>query len=277
MRIADAPPVDVRRPLTLQRERLLSLLTGLGDAQWAAATVAPQWSVKDIALHLIDVDLSWIARHRDRDRSGLASAQPGREKFADLLARRNQQWVDGTRVLSTRLIVDMLRWSGGQLDGSFAAVDLSQPSSVLWAGEAPLWFDLAREFTERWVHYQQIREAAQPAPPSQDEDSQHEDEYLPLVVRTFMWGFPHQYRAPAHDGTTVGLEIAGVGAWTLTRSDKGWDLDEGGPTDPAARLQMTGDTAWRLLTGTPYELRRVQLSGEPALAQPLLQVRGIIV
>jgi hypothetical protein len=131
------------------------------------------------------------------------------------------------------------------------------------------------------VHYQQIREAAQSAQPSQDEDSQedsqHEDEYLPLVVRTFMWGFPHQYQAPAQAGTAIGLEIVGVGTWTLTRSDTGWVLDEGGPADPAARLQMTGGTAWRLLTGAPYDRRQVRLSGEPALAQPLLQVRGIIV
>ncbi len=48
----------------------------------------------------------------------------------------------------------------------------------------PLWFDLAREFTERWVHYQQIREATRPA----GHDHQ-QDDYLPLVLRTFIWGF----------------------------------------------------------------------------------------
>jgi hypothetical protein len=40
---------------------------------------------------------------------------------------------------------------------------------------------------------------------------------------------------------------------------------------------MEGDTAWRLLTGAKYDRREVQLSGQPALAQPLLRVRGIIV
>jgi hypothetical protein len=35
--------------------------------------------------------------------------------------------------------------------------------------------------------------------------------------------------------------------------------------------------AWRLLTGAPYDLAQVHLSGEPALARALLQVRGIIV
>ncbi len=65
-------------------------------------------------------------------------------------------------------------------------------SSVYWAGAVPVWFDLAREITERWVHYRQIQGAVLPAP-----QEQGEDEYLPLVLRTFIWGFPRQYQAEA--------------------------------------------------------------------------------
>jgi len=146
------------------------------------------------------------------------------------------------------------------------------PSSVYWAGDVPLWFDLAREFTERWVHYQQIREAVRPAgrDPSPDEN-------LPLVLRTFIWGFPHQYQAPAPDGTAIALEIPGIGGWALTRTPAGWSLDEGLPPAPATRLRMDGDAAWRLLTGARYDPRQVQISGDAALGQPLLRVRGIIV
>jgi hypothetical protein len=302
MRIGDVPEIDVRGPLTAQRERLLDLLAGLSDAEWGSPTAAPQWSVKDIALHLIDVDLSWMARFRDHDRSGFIPESSGHEAFVRGLAQRNQQWIDGARVMSPRLIVDMMRWSGGQLDAALATVELSRPSSVYWAGETPLWFDLAREFTERWVHFQQIREAVARLRPGQgpherrasepdelpaseghhpggvDRSAEDPDRYLPLIVRTFMWGFPHQYQAPAPTGTTIGLEVDGVGVWSLTRSDHGdWDLDEGRPAEPAAGLRITGDAAWRLLTGAPYDLTQAQLSGEPALAQALLQVRGIIV
>ena len=104
-----------------------------------------------------------------------------------------------------------------------------------------------------------------------------QDEYLPMVVRTFMWGFPHQYRAPAPVGTAVGLEISGVGVWTLIRSASGWTLLAGQPADSAASLRTTGDAAWRLFTGAPYDVRQVQISGQPALARPLLRVRGIFV
>jgi uncharacterized protein (TIGR03083 family) len=272
MRISELPVTDVRGPLTTQRERLLGLLASLSDAQWAAPTAAPQWSVKDIALHLLDVDLSWVARGRDHDRAGHIPVPAEHEGFVRGLAERNQRWVDGTRSLSPRLITDLLRWSGEQLDAYLRTIDLASPSSVYWAGQVPLWFDLAREFTERWVHYRQILEAARPA--GQDD---RQDEYLPLVLRTFVWGFPHQYRAPAPAGTAVAVDVPGIGAWVLTRTATGWSLDEQEAAVPAARLQMTGEAAWRLLTGADYDAGQVQLSGDPALAEPLLRVRGIIV
>ena len=272
MRIGEVPAADVRGSLTAQRGRLLSLLTSLSDAQWAAPTAAPEWSVKDIALHLLDVDLSWLAHGRDHDRAGIIPVPSDREEFVRGLAQRNQRWVDGTRTLSPRLITGLLRWSGEQLDAYLGTVDLAGPSSVYWAGEVPLWFDLAREFTERWVHYRQIREAALPT-----EHDQHQDEYLPLVLRTFIWGFPHQYQAPAPVGTTIALEIPGIGAWILTRTATGWTLNEGQATAPAAGLRMSGEAAWRLLTGADYDARQAQLSGDPVLAKPLLRVRGIII
>jgi hypothetical protein len=272
MLISEVPVVDVRGPLTAQRERLLSLLTSLSDAQWALPTAAPQWPVKAVALHLLDVDLSRLARDRDHDHSGIIPVPAGRDAFVRGLAQRNQRWVDGAGMLSPRLITDLLRWAGHQLDTHLAGVGLADPSAVYWAGEVPLWFDLAREFTERWAHYRQILEAVRPA------GADHRpDEYLPLVLRTFIWGFPHQYRAPAPAGTTIALEIAGIGAWTLVSAATGWTLGEGRADAPAAGLRITGEAAWRLLTGAPYDPREVQLSGDPALAEPLLRVRGIIV
>jgi hypothetical protein len=272
MRISEATVVDVRGPLTTQRLRLLSLLGSLNDANWAAPTAAPSWTVKDIALHLLDVDLSWLARTRDHDHAGLVPMPAGHAEFVSELARRNERWVDGTRMLSPRLITDLIRWSGDQLDAYLGTLDLAEPSSVYWAGEAALWFDLAREFTERWVHYRQIQDATRPS--GKDEPP---DEYLPLVLRTFIWGFPHQYTEPAPDGTDIGLDIPGVGAWTLTRTAPGWSLDEGQAAAPAAALRVSGEAAWRLLTGARYDTSQVQLSGDRALAKPLLQVRGIIV
>jgi uncharacterized protein (TIGR03083 family) len=272
MRISELPVADVRGSLTAQRGRLLSLLGSLSEAQWAAPTAASGWSVKDVALHLLQVDLSWLARFRDHEHIEVIPAPAGSQDFARWLDALNERWVEGTRILSPRLIIDLLRWSGEQLDAALSTVDLAGSSSVQWAGDAPAWFDLAREFTERWVHYRQIREAARPG----EHDGQ-QDEFLPLVLRTFVWGFPHQYQAQAPAGTQVAVELPPVGAWTLTRAATGWSLDEGHAGAPAAVLRMGADAAWRLLTGASYDTSEVQLSGDQDLAEPLLQVRGIIV
>jgi len=111
------------------------------------------------------------------------------------------------------------------------------------------------------VHYRQIQEAPLPAGPDHPAD-----EYLPLVLRTFIWGFPHQYRAPAAAGITIALEIPGTGAWILTRTATGWSLDEGQAAAPAASLRMSGEAAWRLLTGARYDARQVQLSSSSSTA-----------
>lgn len=272
MRIEEAPVVDVRGPITAQRGLLLDLLESLTVSQWLTPTPVPGWSVKDVALHLLDVDLSWLARGRDHDRSGVIPAAAGHEEFVRALGERNQRWINGTRTLSPRLITSLLQWSGEQLDAYLATVDLAASSSVYWAGEAPAWFNLAREFTERWVHHRQIREAVLPG-----ERAQSLDQYLPLVLRTFIWAFPHQIQTPAPTGTTIALEISAIGAWTLTRTPTGWSLDEGDPATPAARLRLDGESAWRLLTGAKYDERLVHHSGQPGLAEPLLRVRGIIV
>lgn len=82
MRLDDLPVTDVRRPIAAQRGRLLDLLDSLSDAQWAARTGASGWSVKDIALHLLDVDLSWLSRERDRDGSGRVAVSSDPREFA---------------------------------------------------------------------------------------------------------------------------------------------------------------------------------------------------
>jgi len=271
MRLTEAPIVDVRGAQVEHRAGLLDLLESLAPGQWASPTAAPGWSVKDVAVHLLDVDLGWLARMRDRDYSGLIEVSADHAAFVAGLARRNQRWVDGVTVLSPRLIVDLLRWSGSQLTGFLATVDLRAPGSVYWAGPAPLWFDLAREFTERWVHGRQIREAVTA------ETDAGNDPYLSLVLRTFIWGFPHQYEAAAVAGTTVNLKIEGVGCWILTRTGDGWILDEAGDADAAATLTMTGDAAWRLVTGASYDPNGVRTAGNSDLLRPLLLVRSIIV
>ena len=65
-----APVLDVRSLLSREREDLLGFVGSLTDDEWFSPTQVPGWTVKDLALHILDDDLGWLSRGRDHDRSG---------------------------------------------------------------------------------------------------------------------------------------------------------------------------------------------------------------
>jgi uncharacterized protein (TIGR03083 family) len=270
--LADVPVRDVRPLFTEERADFVALLASLGDADWAMPTEAGRWTVKDVALHLLDDDLGWLSRGRDSDRSGLLDDTGDYRQFVAALDAKNQRWVDGASGLSHRVLQDLLEWSGRQVDQYYASLDLREPSRVIWAGPGPVpvWFDLARDLTERWVHQQQIRDAVRLP-------GRH-DRFLPDVLRTFVWAFPCQYRPEAAPGTTVQVDFGhSGGSWILTRETRRWMLDEGTARWPAATLRMEPRVAWRQLTGLPVSAGQYAVEGDDDLIRPLLAVRGIIV
>lgn len=276
MQLWDVPPADVRAPMVEEREDLLALLAELTEAEWVAPTEAGAWRVKDVALHVLDGDLGLLSRDRDGDPAGLLPVPDpddpdGYRDFVAALDAKNERWVAAADGLSRPVVADLLRWSGTAVERWLESVDLREPSRVMWAAAAavPRWFDLARAFTERWVHQQHIRDAV-------DRQGDHA-RFLPPVLRTFVWGFPHQYAADAAEDTIVAVDLDVGGAWTLTRTGGGWTLGKGDAGSPAARLGMRGGVAWRQLTGLPVPASEIHLEGDPALTGPLLDVQGIIV
>ena len=198
MLVSEAPVADVRPLLGQERAGLLELLTALDPAEWTCLTPVPGWRVKDIALHLLDDDLGWLSRERDRDKSGLIDPS-GEGSLVEALADKNQRWIEAATGLSLRLTCELLEWSGRRLDEFLVTADLAAPARVSWASDdaVPLWLDLAREFTERWVHHRQICEGL-------GRGGDGLDQYLEVVLNTFVWAFPHQYRVDAEPGTESG-------------------------------------------------------------------------
>lgn len=267
----DLPPRDVRPALAEERRRLVDLLADLSDDDWQASTAVPGWRVKDLALHLLDDDLGWLSRGRDSDRSGLILDTGA--SLARMLAEKNQRWIDGAQGLSRRVVTDLLRWTGQQMDGYYEQMDLNGDGFVGWAadGPVPVWFDMAQDLTERWVHQQQIREAL-----SRDEG--FSALFLPEVLRTFVWAVPHQYAADAEAGTRVGITLGAGGDWNLVCVGEGrWVMSEGPGERLSAALHLAEDAAWRSFTGASVAPAGVSIEGDHALAEPLLYVRAIIV
>jgi uncharacterized protein (TIGR03083 family) len=249
--------------------QLIPLLRGLSDEDWARPAVG-SWTVKDVAAHLLDTAIRRLAFDRDR----LPPAPPDRPiaGYADLVAflnDLNHVWVKAMQRVSPRLLTDFLEKAGAELSEHFAGLDPSAPAlfSVAWAGEevSESWFDVAREYTERWHHQQQIREAVG-APGLTGR------RLLYPVLDAFLRGLPHAYReVTAEEGTAVAVDIAGEagGEWTLLREAGRWRLYEGSPEAPQARVCLSQDTAWRRMTkGITKEqaAERSQVEGDRRLS-----------
>jgi uncharacterized protein (TIGR03083 family) len=268
--LSDLPVFDPRRAIKDERDDLLALLDGLADDEWTAPTDAGHWRVKDVGLHLLDDDLGWLSRGRDGDTSGLLPTEGDYREFVRSLDAKNERWVAGAMGLSRRVVVDLLRWSAGEVNDYYASIDLEGPSGVIWASSAtvPRWFDLCRDLTERWVHQQHIRDAV-------GQPGEHH-RFLPEVLCTFVWAFPHQYDAEAPTDTAVQIGLGTGGTWHLVRSSRAWVLARGPAPKPAATLDLHETIAWRQLMGLPVPGDAISAEEPDPLVRALLQVRGII-
>src|SRR5207237_10242223 len=122
--------------------------------------------VKDIAAHLLADDLGRLSRGRDAYApASFAASTPENveSQLLEFINRQNETWGAAAPRLSPRLLIDLLRWSGDETQKYFESLDMfAIGEPVSWAGPepAPVWLDIAREYTERWLHQAQIRDAA---------------------------------------------------------------------------------------------------------------------
>lgn len=257
-------------------ERLLALLSGLDRADWHKPTICTGWSVKDVALHLLGVEIGNLSVRRD----GHVANEPiqDRDELVEFVNAWNQDWVRVSRRMSTRLMVEMLRFVGKQVCDYFRLLDPNLiGGSVSWAGPdpAPVWLDLAREYTERWHHQQHIRDAV-------DRPGLKGPKYFAPVLGTFVWGLPHAYRTvEAEDGATLSLTIVGEsgGNWSIRREGESWRLYAGAFDRPDAAVSIDEDIAWRLFTrGMDWKTAEnsVTFSGDHKLAGNISNVISII-
>jgi uncharacterized protein (TIGR03083 family) len=259
---------------------LVALLRGLAPTDWERPTVAGRWRVRDVAAHLLDGDLRKVSVYRDGH--ALAPERPIAD-YRDLVAfinALNATGIDAARRLSPRVLVDLLEISGGWVSELVASLPPHEPSlfAVDWAGEARSenWMDTGREYTERWHHQMQIRDAVG-APGLLDR------QWLVPLLDLSVRAIPRAYAGvSAAEGTAVVLEVTGgaAGRWSVVRDGTGWRVWRGGAPSPAATVRVDPDDAWRLLyNGLPAAdaRRRLEIVGDDRLALPLLAARSVLV
>jgi uncharacterized protein (TIGR03083 family) len=269
-------PVIVAALFPEIHEELISLLKSLSAGDWQKPTVCSGWLVKDVALHILGGEIGNISRRRDGCEANVSINNW--EELVTFINDWNQSWISAARRISPRLLIDLLELAGTQMCAYYQELDpFSIGGSVDWVGAepAPVWLDLAREYTERWHHQQHIRDAV-------GRPGLKQPKYFSPVLDAFIRALPRTYEATNSDeNTSVSISITGDagGRWSVLRENGVWNLYTGAPDKPTAEVFVGQDIAWRLFTrGIDQDaaLKQMIFKGDQTLAHKVLGMISII-
>lgn len=272
-------------------ESLFELLDSLDSEEWLQASPIPDRTVKDLLAHLLDGTLRRLSYQRDgfQDQSLVLQIH----SYNDLvqhIQKLNSDWMSSTRRLSPQILSDLLKYSEPQLADFFMTLDPFDPSpfSVAWAGEevSSNWFDIAREFTEKWHHQMQIRLALK-------RPLLIEPKYITPFYQTCFLGLPHTLTkvADVKEGTKVKVSISGSiqlhrvclfenGEW---RSLEGIALEnclQDQSISYQAEISLPDTIAWILFTNTDRNKDKftgqIEKRGSSALVNAVMSMVNVM-
>jgi len=260
--------------------KLIDLLKSLSPDDWNKPTLAKQWTVKDIASHLLDGNIRTLSFSRDN----YVGEKPGTinsyQDIVDFLNRLNADWVKATKRVSPSVLIELLEITGKEYIEQLNKLDPFAPAifSVAWAGqsESPNWFHIAREYTEKWHHQQQIREAVM-------RPGIMTKEFFYPLIDTFMQALPHTYRNVKADvGSSVRVKVTSDigGEWILAMGVTHWTLQQHILENyHRVEIILDPDTAWKLFTkgmnGADAE-KKIKFNGEVELGKPILSMLSVM-
>jgi uncharacterized protein (TIGR03083 family) len=259
--------------------RLIELLRSLTPEEWEAQTIAPAWKVKDVAAHLLDTELRRLSMGRDGYRREPPPAIDSHDDLVAFINRMNRDGVEMYGRLSPDVLIALIEVASAELARYVESLDpMSQATiGVSWAGELSSlnWFDIAREYTERWHHQQQIRLA------TNRPGIMTRELYYP-VLDCFMRALPYTYRDRSGEaGTHLRFNVSGDcgGSWYLYRDGDRWVQVETPEGRQASEMTIPQDIAWRIFTkGIDREsaAAHVSVTGDRDLGAHVLGMVAII-
>jgi hypothetical protein len=139
--------------------------------------------------------------------------------------------------------------------------------------------DVARDYTEKWHHTQQIFDAT--GRPSTILGRRLGHPCLDI----FMRALPFTFRdVQAHLGGVVTVTVTGEagGNWHVERQETGWEQTAEPSRSPSATVTMDQDTAWRLVTkrrsreAILRQFPAIRITGDEALGLHALGMVSVI-
>jgi len=254
---------------------LIDVLQGLTIEEWHKPTIAKLWTVKDIAAHLLDGNLRTLSMSRD---GFFTQPNMSIESYADLVSYLNllnKTWVDATKRLSPQVLIQLLQSSGKDYIVHLQSLPPFKNAifSVAWAGESVSanWFHIAREYTEKFIHQQQIRDAV-------GKQALLTRELFYPFVDTLMCGLPHTFRntnAPENTIITVEILTEIGGRWNLVKTKNKWQLHKDDLSKSDVVVKINPYLAWKIFSKaiTPSAaLPQVEIIGNLTLGKVVLEL-----
>lgn len=274
IQIPDTRPLF--RPLY---DSLYDLLDSIDKEEWFRPTIARAWQVKDVTAHLLDGDLRRLSMGRDGYYGEVMPRLDGFAGTVSWLNGLNADWVKAMKRVSPDLLIGLMKFSGPQIITLFENLEPDSEAlfPVAWAGEeaSKMRFDIAREYTERWLHQQQIRHALGRSP-------LYTDTFLHPLIDTFLMALPWRYH-PLRDMVGKRLRIMINGESTISRdlinTQGEWALWESDQQEVDTSIVMNSETAWQLFSKgiNPQQARtQVQITGNYELAEPVLYTVSVM-
>ncbi len=258
-------------------QKLIELLKSLSHEEWNKPTVARLWTVKDVVAHLLDGNMRTLAaaQNYNGDPPGTINSY---QDLVDYLNNLNADWVKAMKRVSPKTLIQLLEATQKPSIDYYQSLDLWATArfAVSWAGEleSKNWFHIAREYTERWHHQQQIREAVKKP------GIMNREFFYPLI-QTFMMALPHTYQnIQAEDGTLISITVTGEagGEWKIRREHSVWKFsDDLG--EIVTTVELDPDTSWKLFTKALQKEEageRVKISGDQRLGKPIFKMLSVM-
>ena len=258
---------------------LFDLLENLTPADWEKQTIAPAWKVKDVAVHLLDGNLRTLSMLRD---GYYGEKAENLNTYADLvgfLNRLNAEWVKATRRLSPNIILELLKISGKAYCEYLSTLNPDENAvfAVAWAGEAESknWFHIAREYTEKWHHQQQIRLAVGAG------DLLLQDKWYLPYLDTSLRALPHHYSGVEGKNQDL-IKFTFVGesekSWYMYY-EKGWQLLVQSDLHPVCEVRIPDEIAWKIFTrgiSRAEALKHASITGNQMLGQRIFELIAVM-
>lgn len=261
-------------------QELNSLLVSLTPDDWEKQTLASKWKVKDVAAHLLDGNIRAISILRDQYSMQGPDPISSYRDLVNYLDSLNAEWVLAMKRMSPELIVYLLELTGKLYCDVMSRQDLQAKAiyAVSWAGEEESvnWFHIAREYTEKWHHQQQIRYAVGAT------GVLFEAVYYGPFLETCTRALPHHYRdVAAPEESCIRFNIPGSerGSWYLHRKSDLWNLSYQCKGQCDCVVEIPGEIAWRIFTkGISREEaeKNTRIKGLKDLGIPILNMLSVM-